>query len=51
MSVPVGVSANGLPIGVQIVGRAYDEATLYRIAAQLETAAPWAHRRPPVFAG
>ncbi len=51
MSVPVAMSGSGLPVGVQVVGRAYDEATLYRIAAQLETAAPWADRRPPVFAG
>jgi len=37
----------GLPIGVQLAGRHGDEPTLIAVAAQLEAAAPWAHRRPP----
>jgi Asp-tRNA(Asn)/Glu-tRNA(Gln) amidotransferase A subunit family amidase len=37
-----------LPIGAHWVGRFGDEATLFRLAAQLEAARPWAGRRPPV---
>jgi amidase len=39
-----------LPIGTHFVGRFGDEATLFRLAAQLEEARPWAHKRPPVSA-
>jgi amidase len=40
-----------LPIGVQLVGRPHDEATLVSLAAQLEAASPWAARRAPLFTG
>jgi len=43
-------NAAGLPIGVQLQARFGDEATLLRVAAQLESARPWADRRPPVHA-
>jgi Asp-tRNA(Asn)/Glu-tRNA(Gln) amidotransferase A subunit family amidase len=48
MSVPLHWSGDGLPIGVQLVGAPFAEATLFRLAAQLEQARPWLGRRPPV---
>jgi hypothetical protein len=36
MSVPVGLSSRGLPLGLQIIGRAFNETTIFRIAAALE---------------
>ncbi len=47
MSVPLYWSERGLPIGLQFAARFGDEATLFRLAAQLEQARPWAQRRPP----
>lgn len=47
MSVPLFWNKNNVPIGVQFAGRFGDEATLFRLAAQLEQARPWAHRKPP----
>ncbi|WP_436640796.1 amidase [Microbaculum sp. FT89] len=50
MSLPLGQSKSGLPIGVQAVGRYGDEATVLALATVLEQAMPWAGRRPPVCA-
>src|SRR5881628_2661585 len=47
MMLPVGVAAD-LPVAVQVVARYGDEATLFRLAAQLETARPWFERRPAI---
>jgi amidase len=41
-------TATALPISVRLVARHGDEATLFRLAAQLEKARPWFDRRPPV---
>ena len=46
MSVPFGWDDDGLPIGLHVLGRFGDEATLFRVAAQIEEAEPWAHRWP-----
>ena len=50
ISLPLAWS-DGLPVGVQLVGRYADEATLFRLAAQLERAFPWSGRRPAVVVG
>ncbi|MCP4005385.1 MAG: amidase [bacterium] len=46
MSVPLAWNAENLPIGVQFAGRFGDEATLFQLAAQLETVQPWFERTP-----
>ena len=48
MSVPLYWNAANLPIGIHFVGRFGDEATLFRLAGQLEQARPWNSRRPPI---
>jgi aspartyl-tRNA(Asn)/glutamyl-tRNA(Gln) amidotransferase subunit A len=47
-TVPCGFTSDGLPIGLQIVGRRFDEATVLRASAAFEAIRPWAHRRPPI---
>jgi len=51
VSLPLGRTSDGLPLGVQLVAAFGREDLLLRVAAQLEQAAPWADRVPPVFAG
>jgi aspartyl-tRNA(Asn)/glutamyl-tRNA(Gln) amidotransferase subunit A len=46
-SVPAGFTPAGLPVGLQIVGRRFDDVTVLRAAAAFEAARPWAGRRPP----
>ncbi len=47
-TVPCGFDAAGLPIGLQLVGRWHDDATVLRAAAAYEAAAPWSQDRPPI---
>jgi amidase len=47
VSLPLGWTDGGLPIGSMLVGRPADEATLVALSAQIEEARPWAHRHPP----
>jgi amidase len=49
VNVPLHWTEGGLPIGVMLVGRMSDEATLISLSAQLEEARPWARRRPPIW--
>jgi amidase len=50
ISLPLYWNGDNLPIGAQLLGRYGDEATLFRLAGQLEYARPWSERRPPVRA-
>jgi len=50
IALPLHQSPDGLPVGVQLVAAYGREDVLLRLASQLEAAAPWAHRRPPVCA-
>ena len=49
VNVPLHWSPDGLPIGVMLVGRPADEATLLRLSAQLEGAQPWRERHPDLW--
>jgi len=50
LAVPVGLSGDGLPLGLQIIGRAFDEETVLRVGEALESAAQFRHR-PSFVAG
>ncbi len=47
-SVPAGFTKDGLPVGLQIVGRRFDDVTVLRACAAFERARPWAQHRPPL---
>jgi len=49
-NVPWSLDEEGLPVGVQLVGRPADESTLFQLCAQLERARPWVDRRPELAA-
>lgn len=48
LALPSGVDARGLPMGHQIVGRAFDEGTLLRLGVAFQAVTDWHHRRPSV---
>ncbi|MCY4583654.1 MAG: amidase [Chloroflexi bacterium] len=48
-SIPCGFTEEGLPVGLMLVGRMGEEATILRASAAFEAAHPWAERRPPEF--
>ncbi len=50
VSLPLHQTDEGIPVGVQLTGSPWDEATLIRLSAQLEQAMPWAARRPSLAA-
>lgn len=49
INLPLHWNEMGLPVGVQFVGRFGDEATLLRLAAQIEKAAPWNDKHPAIW--
>ena len=49
ISLPLASAANGLPIGIHFAGRFGDEATLLRLAGQLEKAKPWTNHHPKIW--
>lgn len=51
MSVPLHWTDDGVPIGMMLGARCGEERALFALAGQLERAAPWAHRKPPVWVG
>jgi aspartyl-tRNA(Asn)/glutamyl-tRNA(Gln) amidotransferase subunit A len=51
ISVPCGFSLTGLPIGLQVIGKAFDEAMLFRVAGAYEAARGVPRRRPGIVPG
>lgn len=47
-SIPAGWTEDGLPVGLQIIGRQYDEAMVFRAASAFEEAQPWQNKKPPL---
>ena len=47
-SVPCGFDAQGLPVGLHVIGRAYEDSLVLRACARVRAAQPWAEKRPPV---
>ena len=48
MSVPSGFGSSGMPTGLQIVGRTFDDQSVFRIANALESIKPWSTKRPKI---
>jgi aspartyl-tRNA(Asn)/glutamyl-tRNA(Gln) amidotransferase subunit A len=48
LSIPCGMSSNGLPVGMQIVGKAFDETTVLRVGNAYEQATDWHTRSPEI---
>ncbi len=51
VSIPCGFTPEGLPVGLQLVGRPWDEATLFRAAAAYESLTDWHTRKPAIVSG
>lgn len=51
VSLPLGTAEAGLPVGTQLAAAMNEDATLLRVASQLETVLPWGERLPPVRSG
>ncbi|MCE1174206.1 MAG: hypothetical protein LWW77_06310 [Propionibacteriales bacterium] len=47
-AIPSGLTADSLPLSVQLIGRPNDEPTVIQVSAQLERVRPWAQVRPPL---